>query len=523
MTRVAAAAISRDEAAMSQLSDYTLELSFTKPCGEGKHPVSLTLTAWGTTTATSLCDLLPETARRIAGSTCRGSLDSLQEELQHQLLSCLFGNEDVTLPRYLFHDDWGSPPEGNSVAKRIAAKAEAFIKRWRGQLEKLATYLLRQGLNGRAVTTEELQAALAAPDVQFRWAAAITAGIRRDTALIPILLRLTEDPELIIQAAAIWALTETAGLETLSTLERRILDRRLIPPVRKKLAFRLAGTADRYAIELLVDGAREDCDVINLGSRGARVVWPLLLGLKYGDRYLRYNAAAGLAEVGAPAVQPLIALLNYEDWRVRQKAVEALKRIGDRRAIEPLKEAMKAAAWQVRWASIEALIQLGAPRFELLIKGLKDKHRSVRAEAAAQLCATKDLGALKDPTLAPVLVEALNYPAVGVPPQAEEALVHMGASAVEPLLEAMTDKERGWKMAGILTQIGKPAVPALIRALKHENKHIRGNAVRILRRIGDARAVEPFRQALRDPDRSVRQAAREALQRSFSADSDGDN
>jgi len=53
----------------------------------------------------------------------------------------------------------------------------------------------------------------------------------------------------------------------------------------------------------------------------------------------------------------------------------------------------------------------------------------------------------------------------------------------------------------------------LIKALKDEDKNVRGWAAELLGEIGDSRAVEPLIEALEDEDRDVREAAAKALEK----------
>ena len=62
-----------------------------------------------------------------------------------------------------------------------------------------------------------------------------------------------------------------------------------------------------------------------------------------------------------------------------------------------------------------------------------------------------------------------------------------------------------------LGKIGKPAVTALIEALKDEDSGRRRHAAGLLGEIGDSRAVAPLISALNDTDKWVQAAAIESL------------
>jgi HEAT repeat protein len=98
---------------------------------------------------------------------------------------------------------------------------------------------------------------------------------------------------------------------------------------------------------------------------------------------------------------------------------------------------------------------------------------------------------------------------------AAEALGDLGDSrAVEPLITALKNDEFSgvrWKAAEALSKLGSPAVPALIRALRHEDDDVRWKAAIALGEIGDPQAVEPLILLLCDEDRFVKSRAALAL------------
>lgn len=58
--------------------------TLTIPCGSGEHKVTITLTEQGKAEIFSPCQLLPEAARKLAGSDC---LDQLYERLVRTILT----------------------------------------------------------------------------------------------------------------------------------------------------------------------------------------------------------------------------------------------------------------------------------------------------------------------------------------------------------------------------------------------------------------------------------------------------
>jgi HEAT repeat protein len=156
-------------------------------------------------------------------------------------------------------------------------------------------------------------------------------------------------------------------------------------------------------------------------------------------------------EIGARAVKPLLVALQDNEGSVRLAAAAALGQIGDAGAVSALVAALEDADAEVREAAVEALTRIGAPAVGQLIVLLK-KQAQARTHTPGQLQAAALQGqgeALAD--------DAQNT--------AAEALVRIGASAVEPLIATLKDVD--WRLQLV--------------------------AARALGRIGDARAEAPLR------------------------------
>jgi HEAT repeat protein len=114
------------------------------------------------------------------------------------------------------------------------------------------------------------------------------------------------------------------------------------------------------------------------------------------------------------------------------------------------------------------------------------------------------------------LIEALNYDKDhNLRISAAWALGEIGdASAVEPLVEALSDRKRVKDVAAkALGEIGDPqAIDPLVDVLQDENWEVRSTAAKALGNIGDIRAVEPLIDALEDQNEIVRWYATQALE-----------
>ncbi|RME88667.1 MAG: HEAT repeat domain-containing protein [Anaerolineae bacterium] len=97
--------------------------------------------------------------------------------------------------------------------------------------------------------------------------------------------------------------------------------------------------------------------------------------------------------------------------------------------------------------------------------------------------------------------------------QAAQALLQMGAEAVEPLIEELGDRDatRRKLAAQALKRLGTIALPSLLSSLRNASPPIRREICAVLGNIGDRETTSALLQALRDEDETVRAAAASAL------------
>jgi len=110
------------------------------------------------------------------------------------------------------------------------------------------------------------------------------------------------------------------------------------------------------------------------------------------------------------------------------------------------------------------------------------------------------------------LARALGYKKdAAIREQAAKALrlFFCDGRAAGALCRALGDEIRGVRVdaAEALVKIGAPAVDHLVATLKHPSAEVRNLAAKVLGRIGDTRAVESLVVALADADSTVRQAS----------------
>lgn len=169
-----------------------------------------------------------------------------------------------------------------------------------------------------------------------------------------------------------------------------------------------------------------------------------------------------------------IDLLKDPDWVVRREAAITLGEMGDERCAEPLCRALYDGDWQVREVAIDALGQVGSPAVDKLIKLLRDWD--VRRYALAAL------GKIRDERV------------------------------LDPLMQYLRNEEFKDHAANALVELGQPAVPRLIEALKDKDENVRKQAVVALGRIKQAEAIDPLIAMLADKDWYTRLTAAAALE-----------
>lgn len=159
--------------------------------------------------------------------------------------------------------------------------------------------------------------------------------------------------------------------------------------------------------------------------------------------YEREQAAAELLKsienMGVYAVPGLIEALSDREGTVRRFAALILGKIGDPRAIEELGMTLYDLHHDVSLAAAEALAKFGAPAVKVMSNALLHPEATVRLHAAI------GLGKIKDPRVAPFLIETLHDPERAVQKQAILSLgqLHdeMADSALKVVAMDRNDRE----------------------------------------------------------------------------------
>ena len=169
-----------------------------------------------------------------------------------------------------------------------------------------------------------------------------------------------------------------------------------------------------------------------------------------------------------------IDLLKDPDWVVRREAAITLGEMGDERCVEPLAGALRDGDWQVREVAIEGIGQIGSPAVDVLLKLLRDWD--VRKSAIVAL------GKIRDERV------------------------------LEPLMQQLRNDEFMEDATDALVNLGEPALPGLIKALKDKEELVRKQAVIALGRIKSPEAIDPLIEMLQNKDWFTRLTAAAALE-----------
>ena len=247
------------------------------------------------------------------------------------------------------------------------------------------------------------------------------------------------------------------------------------------------------------------------------------------------------------AVPPLLDALKGEYYTVRARAALALGRIGDRQAINPIMDLLKDPEADVRIAACLGLGFFKDPStFDEIANVLLDDMKIEVRQAAA-----KALGNTGHPDAIPYLMEALRdsywwYERESAAGDLLNAIERMGSRAVDPLIEALKDKEGavrkfaavllgrikdpraieplgmalydlhhdvGKMSAEALVNFGAESFEVLVEALDHPEMWIRIHTIDVLPQVSEPRVALVLLEMLKDPEREAKKHVIQAMGR----------
>ncbi len=235
-----------------------------------------------------------------------------------------------------------------------------------------------------------------------------------------------------------------------------------------------------------------------IGKIGEKGTIPFLREALNDVENVIYASVKALGKIGGKEAVPALTavLVKEENKDICCAAAEALGKIREKEALPALMVALKKTDFWVSHAVERALIEIGEPTVAALIPALKDKDSRVRCAAA------EALGKIGEKEAAPALLESLKDENNHVRYLSAKALLLIDDKSIEKesgcdyrsALQAYILIGEGWlrgDIANDLVKIGKPAVPALLAALQHENdtEYVQRAAVNALAQMCEARAV----------------------------------
>ena len=275
------------------------------------------------------------------------------------------------------------------------------------------------------------------------------------------------------------------------------------------------GEAKRLVTQL-GDITKRDRAAQELIRLGPDAVPALLEALQTKDANLLPHYQQILARI--PSATPLlIKALKSAHPVIRGRVAEIFGINKERNAAPALLEALQGEYFTVRSRAALTLGKMGELRaIQPILFALKDPEDEVRIAACLAL------GYFKDPsTFDDITNVLLDDPKIEVRQAAARALGNTGHPAALPyLMEALHDSywwyEREYAASDLLLAIEKmdvAAVQPLIEALKDKEGTVRKFAAILLGKVGDARAIEPLGMALYDLHHEVGKVSAESLAR----------
>lgn len=275
------------------------------------------------------------------------------------------------------------------------------------------------------------------------------------------------------------------------------------------------GEAKRL-ISQLSDVTKRERAAQDLLRLGADAVTPLIETLQTKDTDLFPLVQQILARI--PSATPtLTKLLGSAHPVIRGRIAEIFAINKDKAAVPALLDALDGEYFTVRSRAALALARIGEPKAKpRLLNLLKDPEDEVRIAACLAL------GYFRDPsTFDDITNVLLDDPKIEVRQAAARGLGNTQHSAALPyLMEALRDSfwwyEREYAVGDLLLAIekmGYAAVDPLIEALQDKEGTVRKFAAILLGKIGDPRAIEHLGMSLYDVHHEVGKASAEALAR----------
>jgi HEAT repeat protein len=313
------------------------------------------------------------------------------------------------------------------------------------------------GLKEPTQPTEVLLQLLGSGDEKERAKSLTTLVEKRDPRALELTLAALNDPDMTVRCNAASLLGETEDPKGYEALLGMTSDQN--PYVRQAVVGALAKRHNSQAIPSFLNLVTDTNSEVRIETVQALALFD-----------------------DAPAHQAIMTAVSDEDSRVREQAIQALAKYNTPETINLLIGVIRGNDSDDSSIAVKSLVKLGEVAVLPLIKSLGRT--------------AEDPGEFRVPI---VRRPAMGFSGMLI--QTSSMAIGSFDSKGKPI---QTEKNPEVRLRGIaaLTAIGKPAIGALLNALRDENTLVRQGAIETLGNLREERAVIPLIESLNDPDLS---------------------
>lgn len=290
-----------------------------------------------------------------------------------------------------------------------------------------------------------------------------------------MLLTLVRDPNALVRMAAFQALGELKDARAAEPIASLLLDK----------------SARGDAAECLV----------KMGPVAEKCVLERFLGQ---DKEVRSEAARILEKIATnDSTGALCKCLSGTDEELARAALRILERLKDPQVIDALTPLLSHKT--LGGDAARVLMQMGpaAEKAVLPLVEATDKETARQAIAMLERIGTKEC--------VPAAIKATLHSEAGVSWAAFRILERLkDERAIVPMAELLASPHHRHSAAGVLKAIGPAAEDTILKGLKHPNRDVMTECIKLLGEMGTEKSLKPLGPLARHRDMWVRRAAQEA-------------